>query len=70
MTGVLRWERHVDFNSTSAQWAKMSKAERLALCERYALEADRLGHKAMAADWRKLAKEIDVSGSAVDHRKP
>jgi hypothetical protein len=52
----------VEFEFSSVRWAKLSNREKVALCEQYAAEAERLGHDAVAKEWRRLAAEIGQAG--------
>jgi hypothetical protein len=46
---------------TPEGWLKLTKLERMAMCEEYALEADGLGQAALARQWRDLAAEIKAA---------
>jgi hypothetical protein len=52
----------VEPDFTSEEWAKLTTLERLAKCEKFAVEAERLGQREIAKLWRDLAAEIKAQG--------
>ena len=49
-----------DFNA--ADWARLTKSERVAKCKRLAVQAEQIGQHRIAKQWRDLADEIQNFG--------
>lgn len=47
-------------NLTEADWEALSWKERIAKCQQFAEEAEKLKQPAMAAKWRELATEMEA----------